>query len=316
MIKIVADADIPYLKGVLEPYAQVVYLPGFQIQKSDLAHADALLVRTRTHCNAELLEGTSVRFVGTATAGFDHIDTQFCEAHHIVWKSAPGCNADAVCEWTLAALEQLGTPLAGQTLAVVGVGQVGGRVANAAEKRGLTVLRHDPPLGLFADISKADIVSFHVPLSFEGEHRTFHLVDQSYIQNLKPGAWLINCSRGEVVETEALKRALVQGHLAGACLDVWEHEPAIDKELARMCRIATPHIAGYRQSAKKNATNMIVDEIKIFFEISKKIGRGESHSPSSTPPTPYDIALEARVFRDHGFEDFEELRKNAVRMRG
>jgi len=277
-MKIVADDKIPYLKGVLEPFAQVSYLPGGRIGRSDVQDADALITRTRTRCNADLLEGTRVRFIASATIGFDHIDTEYCRQHQITWTNAAGCNAGSVNQWVAAALATLARrfrfTLGGKTLGIVGVGHVGSRVESLAQAMGMRFLRNDPPrmrtegaagfVSLEQVLAEADIITLHVPLSLDGPDRTLRLVDRERIARMKPGAILLNSSRGEVVDSAALKEALRSGTLRAA-LDVWENEPDIEVALLDRVTLATPHIAGYSADGKANGTAMSVQAVSRFF---------------------------------------------------
>ena len=277
-MKIVADDKIPYLKGVLEPFAQVSYLPGGKIGRSDVQDADALITRTRTRCNADLLEGSPVRFIASATIGFDHIDTEYCRQHQITWTNAAGCNAGSVNQWVAAALATLARrfqfTLEGKTLGIVGVGHVGSRVESLAQAIGMRLLCNDPPrmraegaagfVSLEQVLAEADLITLHVPLSSDGPDRTLRLVDRDRIARMKTGAILLNSSRGGVVDSLALKEALGSGRLRVA-LDVWENEPEIDVALLNRVTLATPHIAGYSADGKANGTAMSVQAISRFF---------------------------------------------------
>jgi len=281
MIRIIADNKIPYLKGVLEPWAEVSYLPGSQINKDTAKNADALLVRTRTKCNPDLLSGTAVKFIGTATIGFDHIDTHWCDENNVCWTNAPGCNSSSVMQYIASALMNIssesGLSLSRLTIGIIGAGNVGSKVQKLAQSLGLRVLLNDPPRqrkeqnSIFVDLpellGKSDIITLHVPLNMGGEDNTFHLFDRDAFRRVKKGSWLINSSRGEVVDTDAIKEALAGEILSGAVLDVWEKEPEIDIPLMHMAFLATPHIAGYSADGKANGTSMVVNELCKFFGI-------------------------------------------------
>ncbi len=281
MVKIVADDNIPFLKGVLEPFAEVVYLPGSQINSESVLKADALLIRTRTRCDAGLLEGTAVKFIGTATIGFDHIDTEYCEKHNIRWINAPGCNASSVQQYLAAALLRIAQEsffsLKHKTLGIVGVGHTGSQVEKFARIIGMNVILNDPPRARnekdlnFAELDtllrESDIISLHVPLNHKGRDRTFHLFDRETLGKMKKDSWLINTSRGEVVETEALKEFLSSERIRGAVIDVWEKEPELDIPLMHMSFLATPHIAGYSTDGKANGTASVVGALSDFFDI-------------------------------------------------
>jgi len=280
MLRVVADNKIPFLSGVLDKYAEVTLLPGEAISPKDIAKADALIVRTRTKCTRELLKGSAIKFIGTATIGFDHIDTAWCNENGITWRSAPGCNSSSVQQYILAALLSLSQEfrfkLSEKTIGVVGVGNVGSKIAKAASLLGMRVLLNDPPrereegegfTSLDTVLSDSDIITLHVPLKVVGQDKTYHLINEKSIRRIKKDAWLLNSSRGEVVDANALKSALIKGKLAGAVLDVWENEPDIDRELMNRCFIATPHIAGYSTDGKANGTAMIINELASFFSL-------------------------------------------------
>ena len=280
-MKVIADDKIPFLKGALEPFADVEYYPGKSISKELITDADALLIRTRTHCNRELLENTNVKFIASATIGFDHIDTDYCDANKIVWTNAPGCNSSSVQQYIASVLITLakrhGFDLRDRTLGVIGVGNVGKKVVKLAEYLGMRVLLNDPPrqrsevpcqfISLDGIFREADIITFHVPLNREGQDKTYHLADEQFFGKLLPGTILINSSRGEVVNNSALKEALKSGQVAGAVLDVWENEPEIDTELLKMVDIATPHIAGYSADGKANGTTMSIRALSSYFNL-------------------------------------------------
>ncbi len=277
-MKIVADDKIPFLKGVLDNTVEMVYLPGGKITPSDVRDADALITRTRTRCDRRLLAGSRVKFIATATIGFDHIDTAAMAELGIEWTNAPGCNAASVAEYIAGALTDFRQPLAGRVLGVVGVGNVGRLVAEVGRAFGMTVLLNDPPRAEregaagFVSLSEierqADFITFHVPLVRGGAHPTRSLADAGFFARLRPGAVVLNSSRGEVVAGEALKDALKSGRLAGAVLDVWEHEPEIDRELLQLVHRGTPHIAGYSTDGKANGTAMAVQAVARRFGLT------------------------------------------------
>jgi len=297
-MRIVADDKIPFLKGALEPYAEVVYIPGKQIKMEMLKDSDALLIRTRTICNENLLEGTSIRFIGTATIGFDHIDTHYCSKNKIIWTNAPGCNSSSVQQYIAAALFRISSEhhfsLKDKTLGIIGVGNVGSKVEKFARSVGMNVLLNDPPRAriegkknfhsLNTVLSGSDILTVHVPLNIVGEDQTWHLFNEESFKKIKRGAWFLNSSRGEVSDTYSLKNALNSGMLSGAVIDVWENEPNIDLELLQQAFIATPHIAGYSTDGKANGTSMVVNSLTKYFNLPS-----ENWYPSDVPPpaSPY-----------------------------
>lgn len=280
-MKVVIDEDIPFIKGELEPYAEVVYLAGKQISNNDVANADALIVRTRTQCNEVLLKNSQVKYIASATIGYDHIDTAWCAKNAIKWSNAIGCNANSVGQYVLAALVEIAQrkniDLQNKTIGIVGVGHVGSVVKNIAEVLGMRVLLNDPPRAkqergsMFVPLdviaAESDFISFHPPLIKQGEHKTYHLVDSAFLQKLKPNVVIVNTSRGEVIDENALKQAIVHKSIAGTVIDVWENEPNIDAELLQLADIATPHIAGYSTDGKARATEMVVQAVSRFFSL-------------------------------------------------
>jgi len=278
-MKIVIDDKIPFINGVLEPYAEVVYLPGANITRHDITNADALIIRTRTKCNEDLLKDTSVKFIATATIGYDHIDTGWCEASGITWTNAPGCNSGSVHQYIASVLATLSTHFGfrfeDKTLGIVGVGNVGTKVAQLGELLGMKVLLNDPPraekegpaqfVPLDEVLSMSDLVTLHVPLNCTGSYQTYHLFDKATFDHLPYRTILINSSRGEVVDNMALKNALKNRKIGAAALDVWENEPNINLELLPLLNIATPHIAGYSVDGKANGTAMCVQALSRFF---------------------------------------------------
>ena len=278
-MKIIVDDKIPYIKGALEPFGEVVYLPGPKTTPEIVKDADAIITRTRTICNQQLLEGSSVRLIATATIGYDHIDTNYCDKAGIKWTNAPGCNSKSVEQYIASALfvlaHQKGFQLKGKTIGIVGVGQVGSKVAHLCELFGMKVLLNDPPrartegpdqfCSLNEIMQKADIITLHVPLNMQGEDATFHLADAHFFDALERKPIVINSCRGEVLDTLSAKAALRNGQISGLVIDCWENEPDIDMELLQMVDLATPHIAGYSKDGKANGTSMSIQAISRFF---------------------------------------------------
>lgn len=278
-MKVVIDNKIPYIREAMEALAdEVVYLPGKEITASVVRDADALITRTRTQCNRQLLEGSKVRFIGTATIGFDHIDTEYCREAGITWSNCPGCNAGAVEQYLHSVLlllqQEKHVELKDASLGIVGVGHVGSHILSLAERLGMRILLNDPPradrgeegfVSLETLARECDIITFHTPLERNGEYRTFHLADRAFFHSLRKKPYIINTSRGEVVETEAILEALDKGLIGGAVLDVWENEPHINLELLDKVFIGTPHIAGYSADGKANATRMVLEAFCRFF---------------------------------------------------
>ncbi len=313
-MKIVADENIPFLKGVLEPFADVVYLPGKEISPGIVRSADALIIRTRTLCNKELLEGSSVKFIASATIGFDHIDEKYCKKQGISWTNAPGCNSASVQQYLAAVLVYLLRKYllnAGNlTLGIIGVGNVGSKVKKLGELLGMKVLLNDPPrersegsaifTELYDLIHQADIVTLHVPLSFSDPDKTYHIVNNRFLNCLKHDCILINTSRGGVVDEQALKQILNRGRLKGTILDVWENEPDINRELLQMIDIGTPHIAGYSQDGKANGTSMSVNALAHYFNLPL-----ENWYPGKIPsPEQPDIYIDGKnIIQETLFHD-------------
>ncbi len=270
-MKIIADDKIPFLKGVLEPFCEVQYLPGAKIGPSDVKDADGLIVRTRTKVNEELLKDSSVKAVVSATIGTDHLDIPWLEANGIKWANAPGCNSGSVKQYIASVFANLETnyyPLRGKTLGIVGVGNVGSKIAKVGEAFGMKIVLNDPPrqdnepdfksIDLNVLLQMADVVTFHVPLEQAGKYPTYHLLNDETLLMMKRGSVLINSSRGEVVDQRVLKKGISSGIIEHAVLDVWENEPDLSTELQERLFIGTPHIAGYSVDGKANGTSAAV----------------------------------------------------------
>lgn len=281
-MKVIVDDKIPFIQEALEKITRnAVYVPGKDFTPALVKDADALIIRTRTLCNRHLLEGSRVRFVATATIGFDHIDADYCRRAGIVWTNAPGCNAASVAQYVQSALallqQQRGMCLAQSTIGIVGAGNVGAKVAQVAREAGMRVLLNDLPreekegAAAFSSLQtlaeECDILTFHVPLYKEGRYKTFHMADEAFFRSLRRRPVIINTSRGEVVDTCALLEALESGRIADAIVDVWENEPDINRTLLNKVFLGTPHIAGYSADGKANATRMSLDALCRFFRI-------------------------------------------------
>ena len=284
-MKIVVDDKIPYIRETICQLAdEVVFLSGAAITADDVKDADVLVVRTRTRCNQQLLEGSKVQLVVTATIGYDHIDTEWLESAGIRWTNCPGCNSGSVAQYvesTLLLLEQKkGLSLRQSTIGIVGCGHVGSKVKAVAERLGMRVLVCDPPLAStpspltshFVSLDEiernSDIITFHVPLTKEGDYATWHLANDDFFHRLSRVPYIINTSRGEVVDNKALLLAIEEGRVRDAIIDVWENEPHPDATLLDKVFIGTPHIAGYSADGKTNADNMVIDAICQQFGLS------------------------------------------------
>lgn len=323
-MRVLIDRAIPFLRGILEPFAEVVYLGNEEFSADAVKEADALIIRTRTRCDRALLEGSKVQFIATATIGFDHIDLEYCRAHNIAVSTSAGCNARGVLQWVSAALATLAkregfTPQE-RTLGIVGVGNVGRLVKEYAEMWGFRVICSDPPrqereeldfVSLEELLGKADIVTLHTPLN----ETTNHLINTENISLLHSGAVLINSSRGECVATEATKRNdLIY------ITDVWEHEPEIDSEYLAKSLVSTPHIAGYSAQGKANASAMAVQALARHFDLPlcnwhpAEVATVEPKTISwekmcDTIDDFCNLATESTPLRNHP-EQFEHLRNN------
>ena len=302
-MKIVADKYIPFLEGVFEPYAEVVYKDGMEICREDVADADVMIIRTRTKCNADLLEGSKVRMIATATIGMDHIDLEYCRNHGITVQNAEGCNAGGVLQYVFSALYGMaarkGIKLDGATMGIVGVGHVGKKIEAMARYLGFNVLMCDPPRaaaegsGAFCSLeyllANSQIVTMHVPL----DETTRGMADEEFFMLMPPGAIFINAARGEILDDNALMQAIPK--LGAVAIDTWNHEPNINLELLDMVDIATPHIAGYSYQGKQNATALAVQAVAKFFGIKELY----EYYPEADVPDHEPIQLDLRD-KTHG----------------
>ena len=279
-LNFVIERNVPFIAGLLEPYANITYLAADEFTPATVKDADALIVRTRTHCDAALLAKSKCRFIGTATIGTDHIDSQWCEANGITVINAPGCNAPAVAQYVFGSIMQVANrPLNQYTIGIVGVGHVGSIVERWAKGLGMNVMVCDPPRmraeggdhwsSLSEIAEKADIITFHTPLIREGDDATYHIADDNFFASLRRSPVIINSARGAICDTDALIRAIDNGWVSAAVVDCWEGEPDISLELLKRAAIATPHIAGYSHDGKVRATQMILDAITTFFYLPR-----------------------------------------------
>ncbi len=298
-MKVIVDNRIPFIKGTIEQIAdEVIYAPGKEFTPQLVKDADALIIRTRTRCNQELLAGSRIRFIATATIGFDHIDTDFCKKAGIAWTNAPGCNSASVAQYLQSSfllLKQLrNKDLSNMTIGVIGVGNVGSKVAQVAREMGMRVLLNDLPRedhegeAAFSSLQtlaeECDILTFHTPLYKEGKYKTFHLANRAFFQSLKRRPVIINTSRGEVIDTSTLLKALETGTVSDAIIDVWENEPKISLSLLSKTLVGTPHIAGYSADGKANATRMSLNALCHYFGITPnyQINPPEPQNPDIT----------------------------------
>ena len=334
MVKqVVIDKGIPFLEGVFPPEIEVLYLSPEEITPEAVRYADALFVRTRTQINKELLEGSNVRFVATATIGFDHIDQDYCREAGIHWVSCPGCNAQAVCDYVEEAIAtysaasdspQSGRPIGGTPsysspckrpiLGIIGYGHVGKLVAQMAQRRGYKVLLSDPPLGIGMSLEElaplCDVLTFHTPLTREGEHPTYHLCDADILRLCKPGTLIINAARGGVIDEQALLATLntkLSTLNYTTAIDCWENEPLLNQALLEKVDLASFHIAGYSIEGKMRASEMCLQAFCEFFSlpilsINKKLVPLQG---DSAPGWLQRISNQLKAAPEH----FEQLRK-------
>ena len=320
-MKIVIDNKIPYISGAIKSITNdVVYIDGKEFTSEIVKDADALIIRTRTYCDKSLLEGSNVKFIATATIGFDHIDTQYCKEAGITWTNCPGCNADAVAQYIEAVLLILklteGKNINELTMGVVGIGNVGKRIVKVAQKLGLRVLQNDPPrqeaeglndfVSLQTIAEECDVITFHTPLNKDGQYKTYHIADDSFFESLKKKPYIINTSRGEVIDTEAILSAFEKQQIEQAIIDVWEFEPDIDLTLLDKAIIGTPHIAGYSADGKANATRMSLDALCRFFNIKADY--------TVEPPTPPFPVIHAHSL-DQGILDIYDPRTDSKNLK-
>ena len=283
MMKIITDANIPFVKECFSSIGEVTTIGGREMTPWNVADADILLVRSITPVGVDLLAGSKIRFVGTATIGFDHIDLGFLQSNNIGFASAPGSNANSAAEYVIAGLLDTGQKyhldLEGRSIGIIGVGNVGSRVAKKCTAMGMDVYMNDPPLqrqtgdAKYLPLEKlydCDFITFHTPLTFEGADKTYHLAGEKFFKSLKERCVFVNASRGAVVDSNALKSAIKSGRLRAVVLDVWENEPDIDIELLKMVDIGTPHIAGYSLDGKIAGMIMIYKAACEYFAVEPK----------------------------------------------
>ena len=292
-MKIVADTNIPYVAECFSSIGQVQVISGRDINKVVVADADILLVRSITPVFADLLTGSKVRFVATATIGFDHVDVGFLRHNAIGFASAPGSNANSAAEYVIAAILEIAQKhnitLEGKSIGIIGVGNVGSRVMKKCQALGMEVLLNDPPLYRQTDdprylqlqeLFDCDFITLHTPLTFEGIDKTFHLANENFFNSLKKDYVFINASRGGVVDSKALTDSIQAKYLKAVVLDVWENEPNIDTGLLEMVDIGTPHIAGYSLDGK------IAGMIMIYKSVCEYFGIEHEHNASDFLPEP------------------------------
>lgn len=275
-MKIVADENIPLVDEFFSQLGAVVRLSGRNMTSDDVRDADALIVRSVTKVNQELLQGSRVKFVGTCTIGVDHLDDVYLDAQTIRWSSAPGCNANSVVEYVYAALCHLDINWLPVKFGIIGCGNVGGLLYKRLKAQGVDVRCYDPNLTLaqnpdlttLEEVLACDVISMHTPLVTTGAHPSFHLIGHHELQQLKEGAVLINCGRGAVIDNQALLETLALRSDLRVVLDVWEPEPDISLELLDRVLLGSPHIAGYSYDGKLNGTEMIYHALCKHFNVA------------------------------------------------
>lgn len=262
MTRILVDENIIGAEALLAPLGEVVRFHGRSLTSADLAGAHALLVRSVTRVDAQLLAGSEVRFVGSTTIGTDHLDIDYLESAGISWCNAPGSNANSVVDYCLSAFcrvpDLLEGLLSGRRVGIVGYGNVGARLHRRLAALGVDCVAYDPLLntqqcpvqGSLREVLSCPVVSVHTPLTRQGRFPTWHMLELSALSGLPQGAVLLNAGRGEVVATQALLALQQQRPDIRLVLDVWENEPEIDQTLLAEAYLATPHIAGYSQDGK------------------------------------------------------------------
>lgn len=332
-MKVIVDDKIPYINAAIAQVAdEVVYAPGSKFTPELVKDADALIIRTRTLCNAQLLEGSRVQFIGTATIGFDHIDTAYLAQKGIAWSNCPGCNATSVAQYIRNVLlllkREQGLSLTESTIGIVGAGHVGEEIRKVTGLLGMRVLLNDPPRAeregqegfctLEQLMDECDVITFHTPLVRGGEHPTYHLADRTFFGKLGRRPYIINSSRGEVVDNDALLEALNHGTIRQAIVDTWENEPYLSLELLNKVYIGTPHVAGYSADGKANATNMVIQALCRHFhlpEVAKVLppelpqGFSLSDDAEERALQLYNPHNDSRALKKNP-DKFEELRGN------
>lgn len=290
VLNIIIESNIPFIKGILEPVAHVRYLSPEQFTPEAVKDADALIVRTRTRCDASLLADSRCSFIATATIGTDHIDLDYCQRRGITVVNAPGCNAPAVAQYLFASIAQvIDRPIDTYTIGIVGVGHVGKIVEQWARQLGMRVLLCDPPradvecsnnfVSLEAVANQADIITFHTPLTKDGNYPTYHICGNTFVKWLRNTPIVINCARGGVFDTQAVLTAFDAGIISSLIVDCWESEPLPNRDMLAKATIATPHIAGYSREGKIRATSMALRALSAHFglgdiDVSEKVPAG------------------------------------------
>ncbi len=326
----IVDDNIPFIKGRLEAVGDVRYVDQFGYTPEIVRDADAVIIRTRTRCDEKLLGDSKVRLVATATIGMDQIDIPWCESHGITVRNSPGCNAPGVAQYVWSSLLRMGMMPGVHTVGVVGHGNVGSIVAEWGRALGFDILLCDPPKAALQEaegfsgrkedyisleelIGKADAVTLHTPLTRTGEHATYHLIDSSMVDRMRPGQILVNAARGPVTDTEAFLKAISKG--VRGVVDTWEGEPDLDRRLLEAAEIGTFHIAGYSRQGKERATRMVLEAVEDKFGVEvDKSGLAPAWRPRKEITAgaileSYDPYVDDRALREAP-EAFDRLRAN------
>lgn len=357
-MKIVIAETVLLGREAFETLGEVIVVPDRDISALHVHDADALIVRSKTHIGKELLQGSKVQFVGTATAGYDHLDLDYFYDNEIAWCASPGCNANGVSEYVFTALLELhhrhGITLAGKTMGVIGVGEVGSRVVKKAEALGMRILLNDPPVAermktpdydtkvnvthygglrpLEEVLKQSDIITLHIPLEREKPWPTFEMANYRFFADMKPGAIFINAARGKAVNNDSLISAIDSGVLDHTVLDVWDSEPCYPLELLTRVDLASPHIAGYSFEGSLNGTLACYEAFCRFFELAPCWDEQEflPHVPSITIDAAnkededvlwevvsqaYPINADDAAIREVAVEDNEQRGRNFDQLR-
>lgn len=322
---IVADENMPFAREWFAPFGDVRTLPGRSLTPEQVRDADALLVRSVTRVNRELLQSSRVRFVGSATSGIEHIDAEYLQTHGAACASAPGCNATAVVEYVLSCLCALDGVLeklaAGGVVGIIGLGNVGARLAQRLQALNIRCVGYDPflidsnendlPLQELETVLQADVVCCHTPLTQSGIYPTWHLIDDQRLRQLRRGAVLINAGRGAVVDNAALLNVLRERDDLRVVLDVWENEPVIDRALLKHIALATPHIAGYSWDGKVAGTRMVLEAFCDFFHLPLP----ELKDATTMPAIDISSNLNNTALLRSALQSVYDVRRDDVEMR-
>lgn len=325
-LRIIIERNIPFIEGVLNNLAHVEYLTATEIDTNTMRNADALICRTRTRCDASLLDGSQCSFIATATIGTDHIDLDYCQSRGITVANAPGCNAPAVAQYVFASLAQvINRPISDYTIGIVGVGHVGKIVEQWSRKLGMRVLLCDPPraevecsnnfVSLDEIARNCNIITFHTPLTTNGKYPTHHICSDSFLNNVSHKPIIVNCARGGIFDTQAVINALDAGKIANVIVDCWEGEPQLNPTLLGKAIIATPHIAGYSREGKIRATAMALEALAKHFyltipNVAQDIATGAANNVTlQSISDSYNPLIDTQALKSNPL-DFEALRNN------